>query len=202
MKTKDILTIATTALGTATLTVAFLASPTTSGTDANSQAVTIAKPKLVANGIEMTLSAAEGRQFKAGDQPAFELRAVNTLNQPSEVAICASMSSTAPSDRMSRLVAMPAVLWQEHLELALRPNETKVLALAARTNLPANRSIMVVLGQVSQDAQATIAANAGPASAAPPRPIMAMAFSTVAPMAAPASADVAAANAVVFPAPR
>lgn len=207
MKTKDLLTIATAALGTATLTVAFLASPLMSGNDANPLAATIAKPKLAANGIEMTLASANGREFKAGEQPVFELRAVNTLNQPSDVAICAILSASAPVSRMSRLMPMPSVLWRQELALALGPNETKVLPLAARTNLPANSDISVSLSQVGQPGKATAAGNAGIASVAPLLPggqpgIVAMRFSTVPPVATPAYADAAAAKAVVIPGPR
>jgi len=196
------LTIATAALATATLTVAFLASPRMSGTDANSLAVTIAKPKLVANGIEMTLAAANGREFKAGDQPAFELRAANTLNQPAEAAICVTLDASAPADTTSRMVRRTDVLWQEQLKLALGPNKTKVFALSVRTNLPANRLMMVILSPVGQAGKATAAAEAGPASAAQVRPILAMVFSTVPSVAAPAQARAAAGSVAMTPAPR
>ena len=130
MKTKDLLTIATAALGTATLTVAFFASAPLSGDNGNLIAATIAKPKLVANGIEMTLSSVQGREFKAGDQPEFELRAVNTLTQPAEVAVCVVVTAISPGSAMSRIGPMPAVLWQDQVDLALKPLETRVLNLA------------------------------------------------------------------------
>jgi hypothetical protein len=193
MKTKDLLTIATAALGTATLTVAFHAGPLLSGNDANPLTATIAKPKLAANGVEMTLSAADGRDFKAGDQPAFELRASNTLNQPSDVVICATLSASAPVSLMSRVMPIPSVLWREQLPLALGPNETKVLTLAARTNLPANSAFSVSLSQVAQVGEATAAGNPG---------IVVLRFSTVPPVAAPAYADATAARAALIAARR
>ncbi|MGA2541812.1 MAG: hypothetical protein ABSG78_09695 [Verrucomicrobiota bacterium] len=207
MKTKDLLIIATAALGTATLTVAFHASPLISGNDANPLAATIAKPKLTANGIEMTLSAANGREFKAGDQPAFELQAVNTLGEPSEVAICATLSAFTVGSPMSRIGPIPSVLWHEELALKLGPNETKALTLAARTNLPANSSISVFLSQAGQTGKATAAGSPGIASAAPLMRgglpgIVAMRFSTVPPVPAPAYADAATAKPTVIPAPR
>jgi|ERR1039458_1608116 hypothetical protein len=207
MKTKDLLTIATAALGTATLTVAFHASSLISGNDANPLAATIAKPKLVANGIEMTLASANGRDYKAGDQPAFELQAVNKLNQPSDVSVCATLSASAPVSRMSRAMPIPTILWHEELALALGPNETKVLTLAARTNLPANSVMTVSLSQVGQAGKAMTAGNPGTAFVAPLAPggqpgIVAMRFSTVPPVAAPAYADTAAAKAAVIPASR
>lgn len=201
MKTKDLLTIATAALGTATLTVAFLASPRMSGTDANPLGATIAKPKLVANGVEMTLCAANGREFKAGDQPAFELRAVNTLDQPADVSVCATMSALAVSSPMSRMIMMPAVLWRQELAVKLGAKEAKVFTLAAQTNLPAKSTISVSLSQAGQAAKGTAAGNPGIASPMMLFPggqpgIVVMSFSTVPPAAATASADVASAKAV------
>jgi len=192
MKTKDILTIATTALGTATMT----------GTDTNPTAATIAKPKLVANGIEVTLSAADGREFKAGDQPEFELRAVNTLKEPSQAAICATLYAERPQDLMSRMIIMPSELWRQEFDFALKANETKVVTLAARTNLPANSSISVSLSQVVQ-----AAANPGNAPATPLRlrgadGIVAMRFSTVPPAAKTASTVPAVGKAAVIAASR
>jgi len=157
------------------------------GTDTNPTATTIANPKLVANGIEVTLSAADGRKFKAGDQPEFELRAVNTLKEPSEAVICATLYAERPQDMMSRILIMPTDLWHQEFEFALKANETKVVPVAARTNLPANSSISVSLSQVNQTA-----ANSGNAPATPLRlrgvaGVVAMRFSTVPPAAKSAS---------------
>jgi hypothetical protein len=149
MNTKDLLTIATAALGTATLTVAFFASPPLSGDNGNVLAMTIAKPKLAANGVEMTLSAAKDRVFKAGDQPAFEFHAVNTLKQPAQVAVCVILSGTREVSPgfVSRIPPIPTVMWQDQVDLALQPNESRVVSLTARTNLPANTSFSVSLSQ-------------------------------------------------------
>jgi hypothetical protein len=190
MKTKDLLIIASTALGTATLTVAFLASPRMSGDDANLMAATIAKPKLSANGIEMTLCAANGRQFKAGDQPEFELRAVNTLSQPCDVTVRVSLSAETMDSMFSRIVPMPSVLWHEELAIALKPNETKAFTLATRTNLPAKSHITVILTTVGQPEPGKAAG------------IVAMQFSTEPPAAAPAYAATTAGQAAVIPALR
>jgi hypothetical protein len=97
MKTKDILTITTVALGTATLTVAaFWAGPIEAGGDADAASAKIAKPQLVSHGVEMTLAATGGRVFKAGDQPEFELTALNTTNQPASVSVCVTMTASSP----------------------------------------------------------------------------------------------------------
>ena len=171
MKTKDILTIATTALGTATLTVAFLASPTTSGTDANSQAVTIAKPKLVANGIEMMLSAAEGRQFKAGDQPAFELCAVNTLEPAlrsgdlcDHVRFYGGQSDVADEARFRLSCGARRWHWRSD------PTKPKCSPSPPERICPRRALISVSLSQVGQVGKGTAASNPGIASTTALRP--------------------------------
>ena len=70
MNTKDILTITTVALGTATWTVAaFWAGPIEAGSDADTPPAKIAKSRFLSHAVELTLSPAAGQVFKAGDQP-------------------------------------------------------------------------------------------------------------------------------------
>jgi hypothetical protein len=194
MKEKDLLMITTVALGTAALTVAgFLGSPLEAGSEPTALVDAIATPKLTAAGIEMSLAPAGGREFKAGDQPAFELRAVNTLDRPSSATVRLTMTATAPADRLSRVLLMPAVLWQEQRALTLGPNETKVFTFNARTNLPASSSISVSLSEVDGLPQ-TAAADHPERSTVSPLPllsgpgIVALSFSTVTPAAGPALA--------------
>ena len=178
MKTKDIMTITTVALGTATLTVAaFWAGPIAAGSDADAPPAKIAKSRFVSHGVEMTLASAGGRVFKAGDQPEFELMALNATNQPASVSVCVAMTSSSPAGALSRVISMPTVLWQQEQVVTLPPQETKVLALCAGTNLPANSMISVSLREQSQ--------KAGPVAPG----ITALSFSTVVPKALPAVAS-------------
>ena len=174
MKTKDILTITTVALGTATLTVAaFWAGPIEAGGDADAPTAKIAKSRFLSHGVEMTLAPAGGRVFKAGDQPEFELTALNPTNQPASVSICVSMTAASPADALSRVIRLPMVMWQQEQVVTLKPNETKVIALCASTNLPPNSVISVSLGEPNEKAALI-------------RPgIEALSFSTVVPKAAP-----------------
>jgi hypothetical protein len=174
MKTKDILTIMTVAFGTATLTVAaFWAGSLDAGSDADAPSAKIAKPQLVSHGVELTLALAGGRVFKAGEQPEFELTALNTTNQPASVSVCVTMTSSSPADALSRVIRMPAVLWQQEQIVTLQPKETKVLALCAGTNLPPNSVISVSLREPGE-------------KAAPFTPsIVALSFSTVVPKVLP-----------------
>ena len=151
MKTKDLVTIATAALGTATLTVvAFWAGPTDAGSDADTPPPKIAKSLLVSHGIELALAPAGGHTFEVGDQPEFELAALNTTNQPARVSICVTMTASAPADMLSRAERMPSVLWRQEQIVSLQPNETKVYTLCASTNLPAKSVISVSLQDLEQ----------------------------------------------------
>jgi hypothetical protein len=178
MKIKDILTITTVALGTATLTVAaFWAGPIEAGGDADAPPAKIAKPRLISRGVEMTLAPADGRVFKAGEAPEFELTALNTTNQPASVSVCVTMTSSSPADALSRVIRLPKVLWQQEQVVTLQPNETKVYSLCASTNLPPNSVISVSLREQDQKA------------APHPLGIVALSFSTVVPKALPTVAS-------------
>ena len=178
MKAKDILTITTVALGTATLTVAaFWAGPIEAGNDADAPPGKIAKSRLVAHGVEVALAPTGGRVFKAGERPEFELTALNTTNQAASVAVCVTMTASSLADAFSRGPLLPQVLWQQGQVVTLQPNETKVLALCASTNLPANSVISVSLQEQGQ--------KAAPFSSG----IVALSFSTVVPKALPTVAS-------------
>ena len=174
MQTKDVWTIAATALGTATLTVvAFWAGPIDAGNDADAPPAKIAKAKLVSHGVELTLAPAGGRVFKAGEQPGFELTALNTTTQPASAGACVTMTASAPMDALSRTVRRPSVLWQREEFVSLQPGETKVVTLCASTNLPPNSVVNVSLREPGTQP--------GPV----PLGITALRFSTVVPKAAP-----------------
>jgi hypothetical protein len=184
MKTKDLMTITTVALTTATLTVmTFWSEPLEAGHEGDGLVAKIAKPKLVSHGIEMTLDAVEGGTLKAGGEPAFELTAINTTGQPVTAAIRVEMRASSPADMLSRVPRLPSALWQQNLTLTLNPNETTVVSLPARTKLPANSMIAVSLHE-SEPVQTTATAigqSVRPAfrpGASPESGIVALNFST------------------------
>ena len=153
MTTKDLVMIGTAAIGTATLTVAaFWARPLDAGNDADTPPPKIAKPLLVTRGVELALAPAGGRVFQAGDQPAFELTALNTTHQPASVSLCVTMSTFGPVNLASRVPALPLVLWRQEQTVTLKPDETKVYSLCASTNLPAKSMVSVSLQDLDEQA--------------------------------------------------
>ncbi len=178
MRAKDVWTITTAALGTATLTVAaFWARPIDAGNDAEAPPPKIAKARLVTHGVEVALAPAGGRTFRAGDQAELELTALNTTDQPASVGVGVTMTASVPADMISRTVRLPLTLWQCEPLVDLKPRESKVLTLCAKTNLPPNSVINVWLREPP--------AKTGPA----PLGIAALSFSTVIPNAAPVLAS-------------
>ena len=193
MKTKNLTTIVSVALATASLTVmTFWSGALNAGDDGDKPAAQIARPKLATHGIEMTLAAAQGRTFSAGEEPAFELTAINTTDETATTSVGIAMTASSPTDTMSRVPRMPASLWQQQHPLVLQAHETKVLNLAVPAKLPPNSMIAVTL-------QESAPAAAGPANPAPPTPlrlagaprngIVALSFSTAIPAALTASAN-------------
>ena len=153
MKTKDLLPIATAALGTASLTVVtFWAGPIDAGNDADAPPPKLAKSLLISRGVELALAPAGGRTFKAGDQPEVELTALNTTSQPASASVCVTMTASAPVNALSRAIPIPSVLWRQEQIVSLQPNETKVYALSAKTNLPPMCVISVSLQDLDQNA--------------------------------------------------
>lgn len=151
MNSKDLLTITAVALGTAALTVAtFWGNRLEAEGDANAQAPTITKPEMVAGGIKLTLASAADRSYKAGEVPGFTLTAINTRDQADEAKVRLTLTATAPSSPFSRMLPVPAMLWQQECTFTLAPSETKTLTLTANTNLPANSVISVSIQDLAQ----------------------------------------------------
>jgi len=178
MKTKDILTIVTVALGTATLTVAaFWAGPSEAGGDADAPPSKLDQARFLSHGVALTLAPAGGRVFKAGDQPEFELTALNTTPQPASASVCVTLTASSPADRFSRVARVPAALWQQEQVVTLQPKETKVLTLRAGRKLPPNSMISVSLHEPDQ--------KGAPFTTS----IVALSFSTLVPKAPPTVAS-------------
>jgi hypothetical protein len=153
MNTKDLLTIATTALGTASLTVVtFWAGPIDAGNDADAPPPKLPKSLLISHGVELTLAPAGDRTFKAGDQPEFTLTALNATSQPASASLCVTMTASAPINKLSRAIPVPSVLWRQEQIVSLQPNETKVYTLSAKTNLPPMSLISLSLQDLDQKA--------------------------------------------------
>jgi hypothetical protein len=195
MKTKDLMTIISVALATASLTaMTFWSGALNAGSDGDQPAAQIAKPKLVAHGIELTLAAADGRTFSGGDEPTFELTAVNPTDVAATASVGIAMTASAPADLLSRVPRRPSSLWQQQQPLVLQPNETKVIRLAVPAKLPVNSMIAVSLIDASSTPVTAVAVTpaAQPLLAVPAAPhsgIVALNFSTAAPVVQTASAN-------------
>jgi len=181
MKTKDLLSITTAALGAAVLTVlAFGSRPLEAG-PGEIPPPQIAQPKLQAHGLTLSLAAAKATGLKAGDQPAFDLTVVNTNDADASAVVRVAMSCSAPLSPMARTIPIPALVWQERRALTLKPHETNVFAFPTHTTLPADKVVMIGLEEATESSTSAVASKAGPPSAPgllSPRGIVALTFTT------------------------
>ena len=127
--------------------------------------------------------AVEPQTFKAGDEPAFDLKAVNTSGKDVDAVVLVSMTAMAPSSMRSRMLALPQMLWQKSCPLTLKPNETKIISLATATKLPPNSTINVRLQPVDPPAASANKPSDGPVPVKinAPSAIVALSFSTLPP---------------------
>jgi hypothetical protein len=169
---KDILTITSVALTTATLTVlAFWSAPLEADNEA--KAPTVAQPKLVANGIEMTLVAAEGKTLQVGDKPQFQLTAINTTTEPATTQVAVSLAAQDLRSMGGRTLSIPKRVWQQDSTLTLAPNEKTTITLSSDAQLPKDSMVSVVMQ--TQSADNSIVQRATPQN---PSRVTALAFST------------------------
>ncbi|HUB87768.1 MAG TPA: hypothetical protein VMB22_07735 [Verrucomicrobiae bacterium] len=181
MKKNDIAIIGSVAIATATLTVAALLPGSLNAGNDNAPEK-ISQPKLVAHGVEFTLASVKGQTFKAGDEPAFNLKAVNTTGKDVDTTVEVTMTSMSPASAGSRMVSFPQTLWKQSCPVTLKPNETKVIALTTDTKLPAGTTINIRLQPVDpQVVGADEQANVRQPAMFSPSMIVAMSFSTIPP---------------------
>ncbi len=174
MTKNDVLTALSAATATAALTITtFWPGPLDAG-DPQPLPPKIAQPKLVANGVEISLAAAEGRTLTAGEEPVFELAALNTNSISAQVKLHMVMSATSPADSLSRVVRTPGVIWQTDQTLTLGPKEGQKLKLSCATKLPPFSLISVLLQETASGNSTNL--NLGTAS--PGNGIVALTFST------------------------
>ena len=159
MKTKDLLTILSTAVGTGALTVfGFWSRPLEAGGGAELPTAQIAQPRFLSHGIAMTLKPV-CVAFKTGESPEFQLTATNTTLEVAKTRVVLAMSSSAPVSPLARTVSVPATLWQEEQFVSLLPQESRTIALSTHTNLAAEKEISVSLREASPAQGPAVLAN-------------------------------------------
>jgi hypothetical protein len=140
--------IANAAFVTAVLTLAVLRpSFTEAGNEANALTAAIQTPKLTAGGVEISIVAAEGQVLGEGEEPVFELRAVNTTDKPAAVDFETSMTSIVRPvhPNRSRMPALPRSIWTQEHVFTLSPRETRTFTASTKTKLPAESQVNVLL---------------------------------------------------------
>ena len=147
MKAENVSKMMSTALITLGIALAAFWPAFTNATDeGNAVGPKITDPQFVAGGVEMRLKAVHNRTFREGEEPAFEVTAVNTTDEPTSVTVGTLMTSSPKANRMSRTLPRSVSLWKAPLTISLRPRETKTVTESTDTKLPPNTKIDVYLG--------------------------------------------------------
>jgi len=147
MKAEDVSKMVSAALITFVIALAAFWPVFINATDeGNSVSPKIADPRVAAGGVEMKLKAAGNRTFKEGEEPIFELTAVNTTDQPTSVTVGTLMTATPAVDRRSRTLAMAVPLWQDLRTITLGPRQTQIITESTNATLQPNKKIDVYLG--------------------------------------------------------
>jgi len=152
VKAEHIKTIVTTAAATAAIALAALWPAFLNGADdGNAVTPSIKTPRFVQGTVEFTLALPDTQQtFKAGDEPAFDLVAVNTGDQPATAAVEAVMMSTTVPPPRSRTPGRQMTVWHEPLTVVLGPHETKTFKTETNTAVPDNSKMSIYLHSVTQ----------------------------------------------------
>jgi hypothetical protein len=159
MKSEDISKMASAALVTLVITLAAFGpefigfGAADAANDDSGRSTRIENPKLVAGGVEMRLASRGNLTFKDGEEPVFELTAINTTDQAATVTVEASMTSTPKPPRLSRTPARPVALWQNPITISLGPRETKIFSESTQTTLPVDSRVDVYLRTVNTSSE-------------------------------------------------
>ena len=149
MNRRYFLTVAACAAATCVLTVAVFLPRELGAIDQNKLDPTIATPKLVVNGVELTLKSAgngDGAALAAGQKPALEIHAVNNTSDPASIQCAVAISYFQRGSEMSRMPMMPRNVWQSSRTIAVGPRQTVTVPLDVDKPLPAGGNIIVTLG--------------------------------------------------------
>ncbi len=150
MKTRNILTITSVAIGTAALTVAtFWSGPIEAGADDDGPHAQIEQPTLTCSGVQLSAKPAGDQAIKAGDQPQFKLTAVNSTSETKTANFQVALTCTAPISPLSRAIPVPETVWHEDETLTLKAGEKRTVLLKPRTSIAANKAFTVYLVKTS-----------------------------------------------------
>ena len=78
---------------------------------------------------------------KPGVKPVVVLEAFNSDETPRTISVTVTMTATQPNSRMSRMVMMPKVAWQQVCSMDLGPGETRSIELTSEAAVPAGQVV-------------------------------------------------------------
>jgi hypothetical protein len=171
IRRKDLRIIGIYTLATAALTLALVAPRVLDAQQSAAVEVKVAIPRLVVNEVSLfgQIHLPEHSETQVSlIRPSVRVIAASTAQTPVEIECVVSLNSTAPSNRMSRVMPMPATLWSEPVRITLAPGESRTVELEPQVNVAAGSNLQLLL---SANGQSMVAVR----MTVPPHPLSAAA---------------------------
>ncbi len=136
-------------LGTAAVTMTFTVLLLMPG---GVQAVNVAEkikpviypPRLTSHNAVFVLTT-DKPEYQADERPGITVTATNPTDKPVDATVWISISASAPTSIMARMLPVPEVLWSHPWCVSLQPGEVKKLSVSSEAKLPAKKSISITL---------------------------------------------------------
>jgi hypothetical protein len=171
---RNFMTVIGTAVVTAALTLT-LAAPQGDNVALAGPAVkpVIARPQLTSHGCTFMLKT-DKASYEAEESPVIEVTASNPTDKPVNATVWVNITSTAPTSRLSRMLAVPRSLWSQDFAFSLKAGETKSMSATCQAKLPAGQDVRIILNDKKEAVMATsvgVPARGGPNQATPAVPL-------------------------------
>lgn len=155
MKLRNVMTVLVTAAVTAAVTLT-LAAPRGESVARAAPVVkpVIAQPQLTSQDCTFALKT-DKASYEADESPVIEVTASNPTDKPVSATVWVTISATAPTSPMSRMLPRPRSLWSHEFAFSLKAGETKSMTAACQTKLPAGQDVRIILSDKKDAVLAT-----------------------------------------------
>jgi hypothetical protein len=144
MKWQRVAVVCGTALTTMAFTVMLAAPQCVDAVGAASVKPVIAQPKFESQKCTFDLKT-DKEEYEPGERLALEIGAVNTSQKTANAVVWINVFESAPSSELSRMIAIPKLLWSHECNIRLRPGESKTVGVIVDVDLPEGKQISITL---------------------------------------------------------
>ncbi|HKI37263.1 MAG TPA: hypothetical protein VKA46_35745 [Gemmataceae bacterium] len=155
MKLHNVMTVLGTAAVTVAVTLTFAALRPVGVAEAGGVVKpVIARPQLTSQGCTFVLKT-DKASYEEGESPKIEVTATNPTDKPVNATVWVTVSATAPTARMSRMLPRPSTLSSQEFAFSLKADETKSMTLTCSAKLPPGQDVRIILSDKKNAVMAT-----------------------------------------------